>query len=84
MAKQPKKTPRVREDLNQLAARVIAEATGQAPKTAAPDTDKDPAAVALGRKGGEARAKAMGKKKRSESAKKAAKARWSSIANHDK
>jgi hypothetical protein len=44
-----------------------------------PDT-RNPAAVALGKlggaKGGKARAKAMTKKQRVESAKKAAKARW--------
>ena len=37
---------------------------------------KDPAAVALGRKGGEARAAALGKRKRIEIAIKAAKSRW--------
>jgi hypothetical protein len=37
---------------------------------------KDPAAVALGRKGGQARAAALGKRKRSEIARKAAKTRW--------
>ena len=38
--------------------------------------DKDPAAVALGRKGGLARAEAMSAKRRSEIARKAAKSRW--------
>lgn len=37
---------------------------------------KDPAAVALGRKGGQARAAALGKRKRTEIARKAAKSRW--------
>jgi hypothetical protein len=37
---------------------------------------KDPAAVALGRKGGEARAKGLSKKRRQEIAEKAARARW--------
>jgi hypothetical protein len=45
-----------------------------------PDAEKDPAAVALGRKGGlkggKARAAKMTKQERSESAKKAAQARW--------
>jgi hypothetical protein len=77
MAKSPKKKPKPRLDVNQLAARIVAEATGQAEKTADPDSGKDPAAVALGAKGGAARAKGMSKKKRSDSAKKAAKARWS-------
>jgi hypothetical protein len=50
---------------------------GELPTT---DDGKNPAAVALGRlgglKGGPARAKKLGKKKLSESAKKAAQARW--------
>jgi hypothetical protein len=54
-------------------------ATGQATEPD-PDEGKDPAAVALGRKGGlkggKARAAKMTKKQRSESAKKAARARW--------
>jgi hypothetical protein len=37
---------------------------------------KNPAAVALGRMGGKARAAALGKRKRAEIARKAAKARW--------
>jgi hypothetical protein len=39
---------------------------------------KDPAAVALGRKGGEARAKGLSNKRRQEIAEKAARARWKS------
>lgn len=35
MAKSPKK-PKAREDLNQLAARIVAEATGAKPKTLPP------------------------------------------------
>ena len=37
---------------------------------------KDPAAVALGRKGGQARAQGMSRKRRKEIARKAAKSRW--------
>jgi hypothetical protein len=37
---------------------------------------KDPAAVALGRKGGQARAASLGKRKRAEIARKAARSRW--------
>lgn len=37
---------------------------------------KDPAAVALGRKGGKARAEGLSKKRRKEIAKKAAASRW--------
>ena len=51
MGKSPKK-PREREDVNTMAARIVAEATGEAPKTPDPDAGKDPAAVARGRKGG--------------------------------
>ena len=58
----------------------VIEATGDTPEELAPEPGKDPAAVALGRKGGlkggKARAAAMTKKERSESARKAAKARW--------
>jgi len=60
--------------------RVVA-ATGDTPDEPARDQGgKDPAAVALGRKGGlkggPARAKKLGKKKLSEAARKAARARW--------
>ena len=65
-------------DTNQLAHMVTAMATGEAP--AEPASDKNPAAVALGRlgglKGGKARAKAMTKKERTDAAKRAASARW--------
>lgn len=64
-------------DLNKLAAAIVDEATGQAPPV---DEGKDPAAVALGRKGGlkggKARAAKMSAKQRSEAARKAAQARW--------
>jgi hypothetical protein len=40
------------------------------------DEGKDPAAVALGRKGGKARAKELSRKRRQEIAQKAARARW--------
>ena len=72
--------PKKRLDLAQLAKRIVDEATGQAERTPPPDEGKDPAAVALGRKGGlkggKARAAKMTKKQRSDSARKAAKARW--------
>jgi hypothetical protein len=61
----------------------VIEATGDepaAPPARPEDAGKDPAAVALGRKGGlkggPARAKKLGKKKLREAAKKAAAARW--------
>jgi hypothetical protein len=54
--------------------------TGEASDDKPADTGKNPAAVALGRmgglKGGNARAKALTAKKRSEIAKKAAAKRW--------
>ncbi len=63
-----KKSPR---DVNVLAADIVEQATGDG---------KNPAAVALGRlggkKGGVARAKKLSKKRRSEIARKAARARW--------
>jgi hypothetical protein len=61
----------------------VVEPTGDAPDEPKPtpeQTGKDPAAVALGRKGGlkggPARAKKLGKKKLREAAQKAARARW--------
>jgi hypothetical protein len=46
------------------------------PPLAPKDEGKDPAAVALGRRGGQARAQGLSKKRRKEIAKKAAQARW--------
>ena len=64
-------------DVNKRAKSIVDIATGNAPD---PDAGKDPAAVALGRKGGlkggKARAESMTPKQRSMSAKKAARARW--------
>jgi hypothetical protein len=50
-------------------------ATGEA-RDGVEDDGKDPAAKALGKKGGEARAASLSKKRRSEIAKKAAAKRW--------
>ena len=70
-------------DPNQFAARVLEQITGETilPAEPAPVPDgKDPAAVALGRKGGlkggKARAASMTAEQRVASAKKAAAARW--------
>jgi hypothetical protein len=74
-------------DPNQLAYRIIQEATGQVPKydprneaTKPVDPSKNPNAVALGRlgglKGGAARAASLSPRKRSQIAAKAAKTRW--------
>jgi hypothetical protein len=50
-------------------------ATGEIDESPPRDDGKDPAAVALGRKGGKARAEGMTAKRRNEIAKKAAKTR---------
>lgn len=71
MQKKPKR-PR---DANQLAKHILDLATGEATEAAKPDT-RNPAAVALGSKGGKARAVTLSKKKRQEIAKKAAETRW--------
>jgi hypothetical protein len=76
MPDRSRKRPR---DPNQLAKLVVDIATGEADDTPE-DTGKDPAAVALGRKGGlkggKARAASMTPEQRSEAAKRAARARW--------
>jgi hypothetical protein len=63
-------------DLNKLARRIVDDATSDEPS----DDGKDPAAVALGRKGGlkggKARAQSMTPERRSELARHAAQARW--------
>lgn len=71
-------------DLNRLAASIVDDATGESAKT---DEGKDPAAVALGRKGGlkggKARAAKMTPEQRREAARLAAKARWGDNAERD-
>jgi len=65
--------------VNELAKQLVEEATGEVPAVD-PDAGKDPAAVALGRrgglKGGKARAAKLTPEQRAESARKAARARW--------
>jgi len=77
----PDRSSKRPRDVNELARRLVDEATGNATKFT-PDEGKDPAAVALGRKGGlkggKARAAKMTPEQRAEAAKKAALARWSS------
>lgn len=67
-------------DLNQMAAAIVESATSDEPEPD-PDEGKNPAAVALGRlggqKGGKARAAKMTPEQRSEQARRAAAARWS-------
>jgi hypothetical protein len=66
-------------DLNSLAASIVADSTDE-DKDEPADDGKDPAAVALGRKGGlkggRARADKLTPEQRSEIARKAAHARW--------
>ena len=73
--KHPRKRPR---DFSQAAKLVVDIASGQVedrPPTAE-ERGKDPAAAALGRKGGIARANRLTSRNRVEIAKKGAKARW--------
>jgi len=61
------------------AVKIMRIATGEEPEDYGPTPEgegKDPAAVALGRKGGQARAKRISAKRRKEIARKAAKSRW--------
>jgi len=71
MTKRPKRPV----DPNQLARRIVDVATGNDP-----EARKDPAAVALGKrgglKGGKARAAQLSPEKRAEIARRAARARW--------
>lgn len=74
----PERSRKRSRDMNELARSIVDDATGE-PKE--PEDDgKDPAAVALGRKGGlkggKARAAKLSAEQRSEIAKKAARARW--------
>ena len=75
----PNRSSKRPRDANQLAKSIVDVATGSKTETP-PDDGKDPAAVALGRKGGlkggRARAASLSKKRRAEIAKKAAAARW--------
>jgi hypothetical protein len=68
-------------DINSLAASIVADATDE-DKPAEPEDTRDPAAVALGRKGGlkggRARADKLTPERRSEIARKAAATRWPS------
>jgi len=86
MPNRSRKQPKQRQDPAQLANLTVDVATGEAEPTpapapaSAPATGKDPAAVALGRKGGliggKVRAANMTKRQRSDAAKRAAAVRW--------
>ncbi len=76
----PKRSSKPR-DLNAMAAAIVDQATSDEP-VPAPDEGKNPAAVALGRlggqKGGKVRAARLTPEQRSEQARRAAGARWKS------
>jgi hypothetical protein len=72
-AKRQAKRPR---DVNQRAKLIVDIVTGESDEPKKP-AEKDPAAVELGRRGGQARAKNLSAKERSAQAKKAVTRRWS-------
>lgn len=77
----PKRSRTTNEDANQIAFRVVQESIHDHDEPKKPRAKrKNPAAVALGRKGGlvggHARAASMTAEERAESARKAAEARW--------
>lgn len=75
MAKGPKGEKRP-ADVNKRAVLIAKIATGEIEDKLTHDDGKNPAAVALGRMGGKARAEGLTKKRRTEIARKAAKRRW--------
>jgi hypothetical protein len=82
MRKRSSKQKNIR-DINVLASNIVEQATGQSIKQSSKDSNKNPAAVALGRlgglKGGKARAKRLTSARRAEIAKKAALTMWSKV-----
>lgn len=73
--------PKLRHDVNEIAYRTVQAALGDAPKPQPPgEGEKNPEAVRRGRKGGlkggKARAESLSDRRRTQIAKKAAKARW--------
>ena len=73
--------PKRPRDPNQLAKLIVDMATGEAPPDTLTGDGKNPAAVALGRlggqKGGKARAEKLSAKRRKDISRKAALTRWS-------
>lgn len=63
-------------DVIGAAVKIMKIATGEEPEDFGPETGKDKAAQALGKKGGAARAAKMTPERRAEIAKKAAAKRW--------
>jgi hypothetical protein len=72
------KHPKRPRDFSQAAKLVIDVATGQVEdrELTPEEQGKDPAAAALGKRGGAARARSLSKDQRREIAKKAARSRW--------
>ncbi len=70
--------PKRPRDPNQLGKLIVDLSVGEADdsRNMPDESGKDPAAMALGRKGGQARAKSLSAKKRQLIAKAAANARW--------
>jgi hypothetical protein len=70
--------PKRPRDPNQLGKLIVDLSVGDADdsKNMPDDSGKDPAAMALGKKGGKARAVALSKKRRTEIARNAARRRW--------
>jgi hypothetical protein len=75
MARGPKGEKRL-ADVIGAAIMVGRIATGEIRETLPKDDGKNPAAVALGRKGGKVRAEGMSKKRRAKIAREAARKRW--------
>jgi hypothetical protein len=75
MPTEPKR-PKRPADVASNAVHVMKVLTGEADDEAPADDGKDPAAKALGAKGGAARAKSMSPERRSEIARAAAAKRW--------
>jgi hypothetical protein len=75
----PERSRKRPTDLNQLASSIVDDATDE---DGPADDGKDPAAVSLGRrgglKGGKARAEKLSPEQRSDIARRAARARWTS------
>jgi hypothetical protein len=76
----PERSSKRPRNVNELARLIVDEATGASPEVTPAEREKDPAAVALGRKGGlkggKARAAKLSAEERSAMARHAAQKRW--------
>lgn len=68
--------PKRPRDPNQLGKLIVDLSVGEAKETETLPDNRDPAAVAMGKKGGAARAKSLTPEQRKDIAKKAAEKRW--------